>query len=211
MQNDLATDVILQSLSDSFKPFILNFNMNEIDKIFPQLLGIQIVCEAKGKRNKNAKLRVMERNCPVYLDAVKKAKAVGVSTFGIYRRISKLHKDVLLDPFVFEQIDVCESLLLGKMNKAPFSGKCEQASDLLGLIQSDVCGPMNTQARGGFQYFITFTDDFSRYVYIYLMRHKSEVLEKFKEFKNEVHNQHGKKYQGTSIRLMRIILKPRLR
>ncbi|KAK8697828.1 hypothetical protein V6N13_113963 [Hibiscus sabdariffa] len=52
---------------------------------------------------------------------------------------------------------------------------------------------MNAQARGGFQYFITFTDDFSRYGYIYLMRHKSEVLEKFKEFKNnEVQNQHGK-------------------
>ncbi|KAK8713625.1 hypothetical protein V6N13_148837 [Hibiscus sabdariffa] len=51
---------------------------------------------------------------------------------------------------------------------------------------------MNTQARGGYQYFITFTDDFSRYGYIYLMFHKSEALEKFKEFKNEVQNQHGK-------------------
>ncbi|KAK8669538.1 hypothetical protein V6N13_106966 [Hibiscus sabdariffa] len=78
------------------------------------------------------------------------------------------------------------------MTKAPFTGKGERASDLLGLIHSDVCGPMNTQARCGFQYFITFTDDFSRYGYIYLMRHKSEALEKFKEFKNEVQNQHGK-------------------
>ncbi|KAK8662946.1 hypothetical protein V6N13_024832 [Hibiscus sabdariffa] len=72
------------------------------------------------------------------------------------------------------------------MTKAPFNGKGERASDLLGLIHSDVCGPMNTQARGGYQYFITFTDDFSRYGYIYLMRHKSEALEKFKEFKNEL-------------------------
>ncbi|KAK8621634.1 hypothetical protein V6N13_081067 [Hibiscus sabdariffa] len=78
------------------------------------------------------------------------------------------------------------------MTKTPFTGKGERGSDLLGLIHSDVCGPMNTQARGGFQYFITFTDDFSRYGYIYLMRHKSEALEKFKEFKNEVQNQHGK-------------------
>ncbi|KAK8652357.1 hypothetical protein V6N13_061377 [Hibiscus sabdariffa] len=78
------------------------------------------------------------------------------------------------------------------MTKAPFSGKGERASDLLGSIHSDVCGPMNTQARGGFQYFITFTDDSSRYGYIYLMRHKSEELERFKELKNEVQNQHGK-------------------
>jgi hypothetical protein len=41
-------------------------------------------------------------------------------------------------------------------------------------------------AKGDFQYFITFTDDFSRYGYIYLMRHKSESFEKFKEFQNEV-------------------------
>ncbi|KAL4285029.1 hypothetical protein GQ457_16G019150 [Hibiscus cannabinus] len=78
------------------------------------------------------------------------------------------------------------------MTKALFSGKGERSSDSLGLIHSDVCGPMNTQARGGYQYFITFTDDFSRYGYIYLMRHKSEALEEFKEFKNEVQNQHGK-------------------
>jgi hypothetical protein len=41
---------------------------------------------------------------------------------------------------------------------------------------------MISVARCGFQYFITFTDDFSRYGYIYLMRHKSEPFEKFKEF-----------------------------
>ncbi|KAL4340392.1 hypothetical protein GQ457_08G032510 [Hibiscus cannabinus] len=40
MQNELATDVILQSLSDSFKQFIPNFNMNEIDKSLSQLLGM---------------------------------------------------------------------------------------------------------------------------------------------------------------------------
>jgi hypothetical protein len=51
---------------------------------------------------------------------------------------------------------------------------------------------MSSVARGGFQYFITFTDDFSRYGYIYLMRHKFESFEKFKEFQNEVQNQLGK-------------------
>jgi len=52
---------------------------------------------------------------------------------------------------------------------------------------------MSSTARGGFQYFITFTDDLSKYGYVYLMRHKSETFEKFKEFKNEVENQRGKK------------------
>ena len=60
------------------------------------------------------------------------------------------------------------------------------------MIHSDVCVPMSTPARGGYQYFVTFTDDLSRYGYIYLMRHKSETFEKFKEFQNEVENQLGK-------------------
>ena len=60
------------------------------------------------------------------------------------------------------------------------------------FIHSDVCGPMSTTARGGYQYFVTFTDDLSRYEYIYLMRHKSKTFEKFKEFQNEVENQLGK-------------------
>jgi hypothetical protein len=68
------------------------------------------------------------------------------------------------------------------MTKTPFIGFPERASDLLELIHTDVCGPMSMTARGGFQYFITLTDDLSRYGYVYLMKHKSETFEKFKEF-----------------------------
>ena len=51
---------------------------------------------------------------------------------------------------------------------------------------------MSTSARGGYKYFITFIDDYSRYGYIYLMHHKSETFEKFKEFKAEVENHRGR-------------------
>jgi hypothetical protein len=108
------------------------------------------------------------------------------------KRIEQLHKDGLLSSFAFESFETCESCLLGKMTKAPFTGHSERVSDLLALVHTDVCGPMSSIARGGFQYSITFTDDFSRYGYIYLMRHKSESFEKFKEFQNEVQNQLGK-------------------
>ena len=63
---------------------------------------------------------------------------------------------------------------------------------MLGLIHSNVCGPLSPTARGGYQYFITFTDNFSRYGYVYLIKHKSESFEMFKIFKNEVQNQLGK-------------------
>ena len=51
---------------------------------------------------------------------------------------------------------------------------------------------MNVEARGGYCYFLTFTDDLSRYGYIYLMKHKSETIEKFKEFQSEVENHRNK-------------------
>ena len=99
------------------------------------------------------------------------------------KRVEKLHRDGLLDSFDFESFDTCESCLLGKMTKSPVTGTSERVSDLLELVHSDVCGLMSSVARGGFQYFITFTDDFSRYGYIYLIRHKSKSFEKFRSFR----------------------------
>ena len=51
---------------------------------------------------------------------------------------------------------------------------------------------LRSPTRGGYRYVLTLTDDLSRYGYIYLMRHKSENFQKFKEFQNEVENQLSK-------------------
>ena len=69
----------------------------------------------------------------------------------------------------------------------------KQATDLLKIIHTDVCGPMNIKACSGYHYFLTFTDDLSRYGYIYLMKHKSETFEQFKELQSEVENHRDKK------------------
>ena len=61
------------------------------------------------------------------------------------KRISALHKCGLLSPFEFHSIERCEACLMGKMTKAPFTGRGERVGDLLGLIHTDVCGPMSTQ------------------------------------------------------------------
>src|SRR5215216_3308939 len=82
---------------------------------------------------------------------------------------------------------------MGKMTKTPFSRTMEQANDLLEIIHTDVCGSMSVEARSGYRYFVTFTDDLSRYGYIYLMKHKSETFEKFKEFQSEVEIHRNKK------------------
>ena len=108
-------------------------------------------------------------------------------------RIQRLIKDGLLEPLDFDRFLVCESCFEGKMTKRPFNAKGRRAQELLELVHMDVCGPMSTQAKGGYEYFITFTDNYSRYGYVYLMRRKSETFEKFKEFRAEVENPLGKR------------------
>jgi hypothetical protein len=79
--------------------------------------------------------------------------------------MKKLHKDGLLESLNFDSFDTCEPCLMGKMTRAPFTGFVERATNLLG-IHTDVCGSMSVSMRNGYCYFVTFTDDFSRYGYI---------------------------------------------
>ncbi|GJV84978.1 retrotransposon protein, putative, ty1-copia subclass [Tanacetum coccineum] len=81
---------------------------------------------------------------------------------------------------------------LSKMTRKSFPYRPKRATDLLGIIHIDVCGPLRHVSKQGPSYLITFTDDYTRYGYVYLLKHKHEVFETFKVFKNEVENQLGK-------------------
>ena len=94
-------------------------------------------------------------------------------------RIQGLVKSEILSSLIFEPILVCESCLEGKMIKRPFKVKGNRTTVQLELMHTNVYGPMIVQAREGCEYFITFTNDYSRYGYIYLMRHKSKAFEIF--------------------------------
>ncbi|KAL0288219.1 UNVERIFIED_CONTAM: Retrovirus-related Pol polyprotein from transposon TNT 1-94 [Sesamum radiatum] len=85
---------------------------------------------------------------------------------------------------------------MGKMTKKPFVGQSAIAKGLLDLVHTDVCGPLSIPTRGGFSYFITFSDDHSRYGYVYLMRYKSEAFGRFKEYRLEVENQTNRKIKA---------------
>ena len=109
-----------------------------------------------------------------------------------YDRIQRLTKDGPLRELTLGELPVCESCLEGKLTKRPFSAKGDRAKEPLGLVHSDVCGPLNVQARGVFEYFVTFIDDYSRYSCLYLMHRKSETFSKFQEFLAMAQNQLGK-------------------
>ncbi|GJS92256.1 retrotransposon protein, putative, ty1-copia subclass [Tanacetum coccineum] len=106
--------------------------------------------------------------------------------------IEKLQLDGLLDSTNIKSFEKYVACMSGKMARKPYSHQVERAKDLLGLIHTDVCGPFKIMSRQGAYYFVTFTDDFSRYGYVYLLKHKHEVFETFKVFQKEVENQLGK-------------------
>ena len=60
------------------------------------------------------------------------------------------------------------------------------------LVHSDMVGPIKVPSLGGSLYYVSFIDYFSRKTWIYFARKKSEVFEKFKEFKYLVENQTNK-------------------
>ena len=69
------------------------------------------------------------------------------------KRMKKLHTDGLFEPLDYESLGTYKPCLMGKMTKMPFSGTMERATDLLEIIHTDVCGPMNIEARGGYHFF----------------------------------------------------------
>ena len=84
-------------------------------------------------------------------------------------------------------VSFCESCVEGKMHRKPFKSVGEiRSKRRLELIHTDVCGPMRTETYGGSRYFVTFIDDYTRCCKVYIMRHKSEVMDKFKEYETNV-------------------------
>lgn len=68
---------------------------------------------------------------------------------------------------------------MGKRTKRPFYQKGLKAKEILDQNHTDVCGQISTLARDEYEYFITFTEDYSHYGYFYLIRRKSDFFEKF--------------------------------
>ena len=107
-------------------------------------------------------------------------------------KINRLVKDGPLRKLNVGTLPVCESCLEGKMTKRPFSANGERSKEPLQLVHSDICDPLSVQARGGYEYFVTFIDDYSRYGYVYLVHKKFETFGKFKEFMEEIEKQLSK-------------------
>jgi GAG-pre-integrase domain len=80
------------------------------------------------------------------------------------------------------QTEICESCVYGKSHRLPFPKKSlSRANGILDLVHSDVCGPMPVESMGGSRYFVTLTDDYSRWSDVFCSKNKSDVFGCFKK------------------------------
>ncbi|KAK4850321.1 hypothetical protein QYF36_005646 [Acer negundo] len=230
IDGETKIDMVVNSLSDSFDQFKLDYTLNKKEYTLQGLMqdvqsAEKILVKGKGQeihivgkvatvkaRQKVKKQQKKKQLGPIKKETKKVTKIKGKCFLcgekghwkrncpksqnkkeeGVSRKekaeIKRLVCDGPLSDLKVDDLPTCESCLEGKMTKRTFSAK-GAATECLGLIHTDVCGPMSIQARGGYEYFITFTDDYSRFGYVYLMRHKSDAFDMFKAFKAEVENQ----------------------
>ena len=91
-----------------------------------------------------------------------------------------------------EELSFCESCIEGKIQRKPLEPLKEvRSTRKLQCVHGDICGLMPNESLGGKKYFVSFIDDYSRFCRVYLMKQKSKVFSKFKEFETLVTNDTG--------------------
>ena len=78
--------------------------------------------------------------------------------------------------------EICETCILGKMTEVRSRIPDAKAKFSLELIHCDLAGPIRPVSIDGFQYVLSFTDDFSGQVMTYFVKQKSNTVEATKRF-----------------------------
>ena len=104
-------------------------------------------------------------------------------------RIKRLVNEGILNTLDFSDFETCVDCIKRKQTNKSKNG-ANRSSDILDIIHTDICSTY--MDSHGQRYFISFIDDYSRYMYLYMLHKKSEALDAFKIFKAEVEKQCGK-------------------
>ena len=88
---------------------------------------------------------------------------------------------------------VCDACQKAKSHQLPYPSSTSVSKAPLELIFSDVWGPAPTSV-GRNKYYVSFIDDFSKFTWIYLLRQKSEVFQKFNDFQQHVEQLFDRKF-----------------
>ena len=164
--------------------------------------SVSLDIHAVGLRTKEAKVRATGTMIDklYYLDTVNNVHHASVACDLWHQRLGHASADAIKSANSLVvgadlskvSVDVCEPCIKGKMSRKPFSKHADiKSCRPLELVHTDVCGPMETKSSGGSVYFVSFIHDYTRYAFLYFIREKSQVFEKFKAFEALATNQVG--------------------
>ncbi|XP_071708051.1 uncharacterized protein [Rutidosis leptorrhynchoides] len=87
----------------------------------------------------------------------------------------------------------CEVCLRAKHSRDPFPLSDHVSVALGDLIHVDLWGPYKTASREGFKLFLTIVDDYSRAVWVYMLKSKEDVFDNLTNFVNMILTQFDKR------------------
>ena len=100
--------------------------------------------------------------------------------------MAELSRRGLLDGQSISKLKFCEHCVFGKQKRVKFTRKIHNTKGILDCIHSDLWGPSSVPSRGGANYMLTIIDDFSRKVWVFILKQKNNVLPTFKEWKTMI-------------------------
>ncbi|GAU10233.1 hypothetical protein TSUD_417410 [Trifolium subterraneum] len=109
------------------------------------------------------------------------------------RGLVELAKQDLLGQEKLNKLDFCDNCTLGKQHKVKFGVGVHKSSRPFEYVHSDLWGPASVPTHGGGSYFLSIIDDYSRRVWVHIIKNKSDAFEKFKEWHTLIENQIGTK------------------
>lgn len=96
---------------------------------------------------------------------------------------------------VYPSKNLCEVCIKGKQTREQFKTISEEKKPkrILEVVSSDVAGPFTPETYDGMKYYVTFIDHYTHFAQIYVMKHKNEVFDRFKEYEAQVTSRFQKK------------------
>lgn len=113
-----------------------------------------------------------------------------------YRSMMLMSKDKMVYgmPDIVQQSGICSGCLTSKQTRKAFPSKATYStSKVLQLVHGDLCGPISPATAGGNKFFFLLVDDFSRTMWVYLIKSKNDALGIFKKFRAQVEDGAEKK------------------
>lgn len=175
------------------KGYVMKMKNKEM-KVYDGEKRLIIKTQLASNRTFKVGIQVMEHKC--LAAAINQEEWIWHYRFGHlnFKDLRMLERKQMVSglPQIQTPSELCSDCLESKQARGSFSQQVPTRSrSKLEIIYSDVCGPIQTNSLGGNMFFLTFIDDYTRKIWAYVIKRKSEVFDVFVKFKNLVEKQSG--------------------